>query len=85
VHPRRLQLQRPDARARFAVPALLIVGLAGCATTLSPRLGSPEASYIGVFTGEFVDGRPLYRFPTIEVVGSRRSVTDDELRERDPS
>ena len=85
MHPGRLQLGRPDGRARFAILALLIVGLAGCATALSPRLGSPEASYVGVFTGEFVDGRPLYRFPTIEVVGSRRSVTDDELKERDPS
>lgn len=29
------------------------------------------APYVGVFTGEFVDGLPLYRFPTIEVVGWR--------------
>ena len=37
--------------------------------------------YVGVFTGEFVDGKPLYRFPTIEVVGSRSSVTDAEPSE----
>jgi hypothetical protein len=30
--------------------------------------------YVGVFTGEFVDGKPLYRFPTIEVVVSRSSI-----------
>ena len=30
--------------------------------------------YVGVFTGEFVDGVPLYRFPAIHVVGSRSSV-----------
>ena len=46
--------------------ALLVVGLAGCAAGPTPR---PE--YVGVFTGEFVDGLPLYRFPTIEVVGLR--------------
>ena len=46
--------------------ALLVVGLAGCAGGSTPR---PE--YVGVFTGEFVDGLPLYRFPTIEVVGLR--------------
>ena len=77
MHPRRLQLECPDGRARFAILALLIVGLAGCATTLLPRLGSPEASYVGVFTGEFVDGKPLYRFPAIYVVGSRSSVGSD--------
>jgi hypothetical protein len=49
--------------------ALLIVGLAGCAST-----ASPAAPYVGVLTGEIVDGRPLVRFPTIEVVGSRRSL-----------
>ena len=38
--------------------------------------GSPSteaAPYVGVFTGEFVDGKPLYRLPTIEVFGSRKS------------
>jgi hypothetical protein len=58
-------------RAPVAV-ALLFVGLASCA---SP--GVPAASYVGVFTGEYVDGRPLYRFPTIEVVGTRRSFGPD--------
>jgi hypothetical protein len=76
MHPRRPQLRRPDPRALFASAALLIVGLAGCATELTPRPGirSTEAApYVGVFTGELVDGKPLYRFPTIEVVGSRSS------------
>ena len=53
-------------RRLAAVAALLIVVIAGCATT------STQGTYVGVFTGEFVDGRPLYRLPTIEVVGSRR-------------
>jgi len=45
---------------------VLIAGLAGCASTAAPK-----ADYVGVFTGEYVDGRPLYRFPTIEVVATR--------------
>ena len=48
---------------------LLIVGLAGCASTAAPK-----TDYVGVFTGEYVDGRPLYRFPAIEVVGTRRGL-----------
>jgi len=87
MHPRKLQLERPDARALFVIVALLIVGLAGCATKLTPMRGVPSteaAPYVGVFTGEFVDGKPLYRFPTIEVVGLRSSI-DDELSELDRS
>ena len=53
----------------LAASTLLILGLAGCATTAAPK-----ADYVGVFTGEYVDGRPLYRFPAIEVVGTRRSL-----------
>lgn len=84
---------RPDLRIHAFVLSvasctvtLPIVGLAGCATELTPRPGSPSteaAPYVGVFTGKFVDGKPLYRFPTIEVVGSRNSVIDDELIELD--
>jgi len=38
------------------------------------RRGGPDSEdspYVGVFTGEYVDGKPLYRFPSILVVGSR--------------
>ena len=43
-------------------------------------LSSPttEAPYVGVFAGEFVDGLPLYRFPSIQVVGSRRTITPEK-------
>jgi hypothetical protein len=40
MHPSNLQLERPDARARFAIVALLILGLAGCATERTRRPGS---------------------------------------------
>ena len=64
-------------RMALAALALLIVGLAGCASELAPKASLPPANttpYVGVFTGEFVDGKPLYRFPAIEIVGSRSSV-----------
>ena len=62
-------------RARIAIVALLVVllALAGCASGVPPRPDrSPDAPYVGVFTGDFVDGLPLYRLPTIEVIGSQR-------------
>ena len=71
MHPRKVQLDRADARAPLALAALFAVGLAGCAAAPMNSSSGPGA-YVGVFTGEFVDGKPLYRFPTIEVVGSRR-------------
>jgi hypothetical protein len=78
MYPRNLHVEhRIDARTAFATAALLIVGLAGCASELTPtpnRVPADAAPYVGVFTGEFVDGKPLYRFPTIEVVGSRSSI-----------
>ena len=65
-----------SARLALASAALLIAGLAGCASELTRPHGpsTDVAPYVGVFTGEFVDGRPLYRFPTIEVVGTRSSI-----------
>ena len=78
MYQRNLQVEhRTHARIAFAAGALLIVGLAGCASEPTPmpnRLPADAAPYVGVFSGEFVDGKPLYRFPTIEVVGSRSSI-----------
>ena len=52
---------------------VLVLGLSGCAAVgPQPGRSASEASpYVGVFTGEFVDGKPLYRFPAIHVVGAR--------------
>ncbi|HTR56574.1 MAG TPA: hypothetical protein VMM27_00190 [Casimicrobiaceae bacterium] len=44
------------------------IALAGCA---APSRQPDEGSYVGVFTGEYVDGVPLYRLPPVEVVGFR--------------
>ena len=46
-----------------------MVALAGCA---SP--GTPHAPYVGVFTGEVIDGRRVVRFPPIDVVGRRSDI-----------
>ncbi len=64
----------------IAVATVLMLGLAGCAGELGskPSSSAPEAApYVGVFTGEFVDGKPVYRFPPLVVVGSRSSVGPD--------
>ncbi len=78
MYPRNRQVEHGiDRRTASATVALLIVGLAGCASELrlTPNRAPADAvPYVGVFTGEFVDGKPLYRFPTIEVVGSRSSI-----------
>ena len=83
VRPNTAQVDRAALPgASIAIAALLVFGLAGCAAewggTLS-RSASAEAPYVGVFTGEYVDGKPLYRFPPVYVVGSRSSVPGDSI------
>jgi hypothetical protein len=74
-------LPRPEISAIWVVVATaLVLGLAGCAAELGHKPSSSPleaAPYVGVFTGEFVDGRPLYRFPPILVIGSRYNVGPD--------
>ena len=61
--------------AIVGAPAL-IAGLAACAPDFAWGPGRDPADEYpqGVFTGELVGGLPLYRFPTIVVVGSRSSM-----------
>jgi hypothetical protein len=81
MRPNTVQLDgNAGARASIAIATLLLaIGLAGCAAELR---GRPDNSaddgtpYVGVFTGEYVDGKPLYRLPPIHVVGSRKSLGD---------
>jgi hypothetical protein len=61
-----------NAFTRCTACALVAIGAAGCAE-LPATSNARQAPYEGVFTGEFVDGRPLYRFPPIEVIGRRSS------------
>ena len=76
--PRNLRIKyMTRERMVLAAMVLMIAGLAGCASGPTQRAGLPPANpapYVGVFTGEFVDGKPLYRFPAIEIVGSRSSM-----------
>jgi hypothetical protein len=73
-----------DVRVWTAAATLLAFGLAGCASNSSPssdRPGTDATPYVGTFTGQFIDGKPLYRLPTIEVVGSRSgSIQQDTFR-----
>lgn len=76
---RRVDAGTHAGTATAAMAILLVLGLAGCAAELNRRSSSSAAEgapYVGVFTGEYVDGKPLYRFPSIYVVGSRSSVGD---------
>jgi hypothetical protein len=81
MHPRFVQVERKAGSATLiAVTTVLLLGLGGCAADLGSKpTSSPSeaAPYVGVFTGEFVDGKPLYRFPPIYVVGSPRNVRPD--------
>jgi hypothetical protein len=80
MHPIRVKTGR-KARpaAMIAVWTVLVLALAGCAGAGS-NPGSPASvpvTYVGTFTGEYLDGMPLYQFPPIYVVGSRRSAAPD--------
>jgi hypothetical protein len=73
-------LPRSEIAAIWIVVATVLLGLAGCAAELGPKPSTSPleaAPYIGVFTGQYVDGKPLYRFPPILVIGSRSSVEPD--------
>ncbi len=50
------------------------------------RNGNPAANVerTGVFTGEYVDGAPLYRFPSVSVVADRKAKLANMEREEDP-
>lgn len=78
MHPNTLQVESIAHSARsIGVALLLAIALAGCAAGLKStpdKSPSEDAPYVGVFTGDYVDGKPLYRFPAIHVVGSRSSV-----------
>jgi hypothetical protein len=78
MHLASTQAGRTARSATMALAALLVaLGIAGCAAGSSAgREGAADerVPYVGVLTGEYVDGIPLVRFPTINVVGSRSSV-----------
>jgi hypothetical protein len=60
----------PRVARRVTALCLMMIAIAGCA------IPAAKPAYVGVFTGEFVDGLPLYRLPTIDVTGSRTRSSD---------
>lgn len=75
MYPQNPQIRhRSRAREVMALAVLLVVGLAGCASPGPNYAPVDAAPFVGMFTGEFVDGKPLYRFPPIEIVGTRGSI-----------
>jgi hypothetical protein len=63
--------------AYFVAAALIATATAGSAGKSTAPERPPDASaqspMVGVFTGEFVNGVPVYRLPPITVVGYRES------------
>lgn len=60
---------RGAAYVSTVLAVAIAIGLSACAS-----VGHPSADrqpYVGAFTGDFVDGLPLYRLPSITVVGTR--------------
>ena len=54
----------------LSAPVVLTWAVDACA----PQRNAPsDARMIGVFTGEFVGGAPVYRLPPVEVSANRRS------------
>jgi hypothetical protein len=81
MHPNTEQVGgKARAGASIAIATLLVLALAGCAAELRGRPDSSaveDAPNVGVFTGDYVDGKPLFRFPPIHIVGSRIGVDDN--------
>ena len=61
--------------AQLVAAALIATAMAASAGKSTAPLRPPDASaqspMVGVFTGEFVNGVPVYRLPPIAVVGHR--------------
>jgi hypothetical protein len=61
-------------RVSIAIATFFALGLTGCAAESSGsfnRTALQDSPNVGVFTGEYVDGLPLFRLPAIQVIGSR--------------
>ena len=54
-----------------ALIATLPLGAAGVAIG-SPPTSKTQAQMVGVFTGEYINGSPVYRLPPVMVVASRK-------------
>ena len=77
---------RSMSRSSMSLVACALMAIALSAAAVERTAGTPlakttgEATPTAVFTGEFVDGKPLYRLPPINVVAHR----DAELARTTP-
>jgi uncharacterized protein YjiS (DUF1127 family) len=72
VHRRRIAVQLSTPLLVVALIATVALGAAAEAADLRPASkASAKAPVFGVFTGEYVNGAPVYRLPPVIVVGTR--------------
>ncbi len=57
---------------KAAVALWMVAGVAAAEGTPVGKSALQDGSQ-GLFTGQYIDGRPVYRFPTIVVTASRRA------------
>jgi len=74
VHRRRIAVQLSTPLLVVALIATAALGTAAEAADLRPASkASANAQVVAVFTGEYVDGTPIYRLPPVIVVASREA------------
>ena len=67
--------------ARRIVIAVVASVVAGTAAVGAVRHSSLSAPAVGVATGEYVDGVPVYRLPTVNVTVSRKAALAEMAKE----
>jgi len=70
-HRRLISVQLSTPFLVVALIATVALGAAGVAIG-SPPTSKTQAQMVGVFTGEYVNGAPVYRLPPVTVVASRK-------------
>ena len=71
-HHRRISVQLSTPLVVVALIATVALGAAAQAADLQPvSKASATAQVVGVFTGQYVNGTPVYRLPPVIVVASR--------------
>ena len=66
---------------RRLVIAVFVSAVAGTATVGAVRHSSLSAPAVGVATGEYVNGAPVYRLPTVNVTVSRSAALAEMAKE----
>src|ERR1700692_1614405 len=84
----------PALHRNHLVPAMFmaIVLIAAGAPVIAVETTAPqtqskksiESQHVGVFTGSFVDGMPVYQLPPVNVIGHRKVELTKAQREEQP-